>query len=148
MLSVGSKQTFSSFHDQASELERYPTLKWPEFSRFCRKLVPRINQTDPNKAPIDRSDCFSEEWLVRLQDEKFGLCATASESSPTQWLPYFRGNRMPLGDRRRSSNGTRIFRVDNALVLCQSSEFGCHCMTVFGHAVLFHRQNKKPLLLR
>ena len=24
----------------------------------------------------------------------------------------------------------------------------CHCLTVFGEAVLFHRQNEKPLLLR
>ena len=53
--------------------------------------------------------------LVCCQDLKFGSCATASESSETQCLPFFRGNRRALGDRRRSSSGTRIFRFDKAL---------------------------------
>ena len=30
--------------------------------------------------------------IMRFQDLKFGLCATASESSETQCLLFFRGN--------------------------------------------------------
>ena len=53
--------------------------------------------------------------LLRCHDVKFGLCATASESSETQCLPSYPDNRRALGDRRRSSSGTGIFRLDNAL---------------------------------
>ena len=55
------------------------------------------------------------KFLVLCQDLIFGLCATASESSETQCLLFIRGNRRALGDRRRSSSGTRIFSFDNAL---------------------------------
>ena len=57
------------------------------------------------------------KFLVLCQDLIFGLCATASESSETQCLLFIRGNRRALGDRRRSSSGTRIFSFDNALGL-------------------------------
>ena len=49
------------------------------------------------------------------EDLFFGLCATASESSETQCLLFFQGNRRVRGDRRRSSSGTRIFKFDGTL---------------------------------
>lgn len=49
-------------------------------------------------------------YIVRCQDVKFGLCATASESSETQCLLFFPDNQRALGDRRRSFSGTLIFK--------------------------------------
>ena len=42
--------------------------------------------------------------------------ATASESSEKQWLRNFRPRRRALGDRRRSSSGTRVFVRGNTLM--------------------------------
>jgi hypothetical protein len=64
-------------------------------------------------------DFSTHDSLVRCQDLKFGLCATASESSPTQCLPSFRAieehwvteDGHPVAPE---SSGTRISRVDNA----------------------------------
>ena len=53
---------------------------------------------------------------VPSQDVNLGLCATASESSPTQCLPSYRDLRIALGDQIRSSSSTtRILKFDNAL---------------------------------
>ena len=55
--------------------------------------------------------------LIHRQDSKIGHCATASESSPTQCLRFFRGTGRALGDRRRSSNGTRMLSNYNTRAL-------------------------------
>ena len=54
---------------------------------------------------------------VHCQNVNLGSCATASESSSTKCLPFFRDLRIAPGDQIRLSSGTRILRFSNALAM-------------------------------
>ena len=64
--------------------------------------------------------------LALCHSVMLGLCATASESSETQWLRYFRCYQRIRLDRRRSRRSTVFFSYGNALaVFLTLSILGC-----------------------
>ena len=70
--------------------------------------------------------------IASSQGITFLFCATASESSEKQWLGSFYSNRRALGDRRRSSSGTKILRHEEVLFWIRNASL---CLLIFLNVV-------------